>query len=62
MEDIQNDLPELVTMARGILDDLEAAESCETAEDLRENLRQAFEKLSHLKKDIQSALRAASKL
>lgn len=60
-EEIQNDIPDIVAQVRRLLSDLECAESCDTAEDLVDNLRSAVSIATEAKQDLSRLLKLASK-
>lgn len=61
VEEVQNDIPELVSMVRDLLSDLECAESCESKADFCENLRVAIRKATVVKQELASLLKSAEK-
>lgn len=58
-EEIQNDIPDIVAQVRRLLSDLECAESCDTAEDLVDNLRSAVANATEVKQDLSKLLKLA---
>ena len=61
IEEIQNDVPELVTLVHSLLSDLECAESCDSKTDFCENLRSAISKAVIAKQELSKLLKVAEK-
>lgn len=61
IEEVQNDIPELVSMIRNLLSDLECAESCDSKADFCENIRSAISKAATAKQELSKLLKMAEK-
>ena len=59
VEEIQSDIPDIIAQVRNLLSDLECAESCDTAEDLCDNLRSAISKATEAKQELSKLLKLA---
>ena len=57
VEEIQSDIPDIIAQVRNLLSDLECAESCDTAEDLRSAISKATEAKQELSKLLKLAVR-----
>jgi len=61
IDEVQADIPDLVSNARRIVTDLESAESCEVKADLCANLHSARIYLDILKREVSKLVRQAEK-
>lgn len=58
---MDEDIGELITEAKGIADDLENAESCETWADFIANLETAYTATNRLMRDLEACIATAKK-
>lgn len=61
VDELQNDIPDLVKLARDMANDLGCAESCDSKEDFCANLRSAILKATMAKQELTSLLKKAQK-